>query len=258
MYKSAHDLWDDVDSGAPATSRTARIARHTNLRATRSTGTLAQTRPAPPAPQPPPVPRRNRPTLPPPPPPPLKPSTPSVVKRTRSLLKFRKDSTGVLEGMALWRHRSLVDLRPTEEPKSVIDIDIDNNTDSPELDAEQPYSTLVKRDANGYEGTSDDEEPPASHNQRAPAPPSLPLPPPPPLDTANTTRTLPSRTRKNNLINEGHAAGNPSIFQYGRTLQSRLKRPDRGSRFDRMSITGHMCGPWYDMWGIDNSVRQES
>ncbi len=47
------------------------------------------------------------------------------------------------------------------------------------------------------------------------------------------------------------------LVEYGKTLQSRLRAPDRGSRFDRLSITtGNLCGPWYDMWGADASVPQ--
>lgn len=68
------------------------------------------------------------------------------------------------------------------------------------------------------------------------------------------TRLLKAHVRKNRVEMPTPADG---LLYYGRTLQYRLKKPERGSRFDQVSeITGNMYGPWYDLWGVDSSVRQ--
>jgi hypothetical protein len=68
------------------------------------------------------------------------------------------------------------------------------------------------------------------------------------------TRLVKERGRKTRVEIPNSADG---LLYYGRTLQYRLKKPERGSRFDEVSeITGNMYGPWYDLWGIDSSVRQ--
>lgn len=68
------------------------------------------------------------------------------------------------------------------------------------------------------------------------------------------TRLVKAHGRKNNVEMPTPADG---LLYYGRTLQYRLKKPERGSRFDQVSeITGNMYGPWYDLWGVDSSVRQ--
>ncbi|KAJ8870939.1 hypothetical protein PR048_027241 [Dryococelus australis] len=46
------------------------------------------------------------------------------------------------------------------------------------------------------------------------------------------------------------------LLQYGESLRNRMKKPDRGSRFDHKSqATGNMYGPWYDLWASDESVK---
>ncbi|PSN55567.1 hypothetical protein C0J52_12123 [Blattella germanica] len=82
-----------------------------------------------------------------------------------------------------------------------------------------------------------------------------------PLETAPRlprTRLLKSRNRKNRDVEEEEEPPPADgLLYYGRTLQYRLKKPERGSRFDQVSqTTGNMYGPWYDLWGIDPSVRQ--
>jgi hypothetical protein len=68
------------------------------------------------------------------------------------------------------------------------------------------------------------------------------------------TRLVKERRKKTRAEIPTSADG---LLYYGRTLQYRLKKPERGSRFDEVSeITGNMYGPWYDLWGIDSSVRQ--
>jgi hypothetical protein len=68
------------------------------------------------------------------------------------------------------------------------------------------------------------------------------------------TRLVKAHGKKNRLEMTTSADG---LLYYGRTLQYRLKKPERGSRFDQVSqTTGNMYGPWYDLWGIDSSVRQ--
>lgn len=68
------------------------------------------------------------------------------------------------------------------------------------------------------------------------------------------TRLVKAHVRKNRVEMPTPADG---LLYYGRTLQYRLKKPERGSRFDHVSeITGNMYGPWYDLWGVDSSVRQ--
>jgi hypothetical protein len=68
------------------------------------------------------------------------------------------------------------------------------------------------------------------------------------------TRLVKERGRKTRVEIPTSADG---LLYYGRTLQYRLKKPERGSRFDQVSeITGNMYGPWYDLWGVDSSVRQ--
>ncbi|KAJ1527638.1 hypothetical protein ONE63_007600 [Megalurothrips usitatus] len=117
LYKSALDLWDDVEARRgqdgqrvpppPRPSAAERADRDRSSSMTLPSSAKMRGRPLvpPPAPPPPPVPEANG---------------HAVVKRTKSLLKFRRDTAAaadgsVLEGMALWRHRSLVDVRADED-----------------------------------------------------------------------------------------------------------------------------------------------
>lgn len=48
-----------------------------------------------------------------------------------------------------------------------------------------------------------------------------------------------------------------NLMEYGETLQKRMQSPDRGSKFNEKSQnSGNMYGPWYDLWGLDASVRK--
>ncbi|XP_057342136.1 GATA zinc finger domain-containing protein 14 isoform X2 [Microplitis mediator] len=61
----------------------------------------------------------------------IKSSSPKLIKRTKSFWRFRRDSE-VLEGMALWQHRSLVDIPKTlkrEQSKTERMITNNNNND---------------------------------------------------------------------------------------------------------------------------------
>lgn len=45
------------------------------------------------------------------------------------------------------------------------------------------------------------------------------------------------------------------ILNYSDFMNRRLKYPEGASRLDQTSLTtGHLCGPWYDLWGDDPSV----
>lgn len=46
-----------------------------------------------------------------------------------------------------------------------------------------------------------------------------------------------------------------SLMGYGETLQRRLKDPEYGSKYNDMH-NGNMYGPWYDLWGLDATVRK--
>lgn len=46
-----------------------------------------------------------------------------------------------------------------------------------------------------------------------------------------------------------------NILNYSDFMNRRLKYPEGVSRLDQTSLTtGHLCGPWYDLWGDDPSV----
>lgn len=47
------------------------------------------------------------------------------------------------------------------------------------------------------------------------------------------------------------------LLEYGETLQRRMKSPDHGAVFNEKNPnSGNMYGPWYDLWGLDASVRK--
>lgn len=49
--------------------------------------------------------------------------------------------------------------------------------------------------------------------------------------------------------------GHLNILNYSDFMNRRLKYPEGASRLDQTSLTtGHLCGPWYDLWGDDPSV----
>ncbi|XP_026469300.1 uncharacterized protein LOC113373210 isoform X2 [Ctenocephalides felis] len=64
----------------------------------------------------------------------------SSVKRTRSFWRFGRSDTGILEGMALWKHRDLVDITSNTNankdtmPNGALDGDAENNNPAPKRD----------------------------------------------------------------------------------------------------------------------------
>ncbi|XP_043251422.1 uncharacterized protein LOC122396800 [Colletes gigas] len=65
--------------------------------------------------------------------------SPKLVKRTKSFWRFRRDSD-VLEGMALWQHRSLVDI-----PKMIKKEVKDGNTSTEEIKKQSPEGSPTSR-----------------------------------------------------------------------------------------------------------------
>lgn len=48
-----------------------------------------------------------------------------------------------------------------------------------------------------------------------------------------------------------------ALTDYGETLQRRLKSREIDTKFnDKSPLSGNMYGPWYDLWGLDASVRK--
>ncbi|XP_049854909.1 brain-specific angiogenesis inhibitor 1-associated protein 2-like isoform X1 [Schistocerca gregaria] len=141
---------------------------------------------------------------------------PTIVQRTRSLWKFRRPQNSVngdvLEGMALWQHRSLVDV-----PSAV---ESEEKKTTEEKKTNEKTAVAVQT-----EDLSDSDS-----------------------DESNSNYYL--------LIEDHHRRASVNgLLSYGQTLKKRLSKPDRGSRFDQRSqTTGNMCGPWYDLWGLDESV----
>lgn len=79
-------------------------------------------------------------------------------------------------------------------------------------------------------------------------------------DATENRQFLPrTKLHKTNSNNSNHNKydNESSLMEYGETLQRRLKSPDHGSKFDEKSPhSGNMYGPWYDLWGLDASVRK--
>lgn len=66
-------------------------------------------------------------------------------------------------------------------------------------------------------------------------------------------RTKLTKTNSNNSKYEQDIG----LMEYGETLQKRLKNPEYGAKYDERSPhNGNMYGPWYDLWGLDSSVRK--
>lgn len=56
--------------------------------------------------------------------------------------------------------------------------------------------------------------------------------------------------------NGSHAGQEVGLIDYGESLKRRLKNADHGQRFEEKQHNGNMYGPWYDLWGLDASVRK--
>lgn len=68
-------------------------------------------------------------------------------------------------------------------------------------------------------------------------------------------RTKLHKTNSNGSNNKYDTEG--SLMEYGETLKRRMKSPEHGDKFDEKSPhSGNMYGPWYDLWGLDASVRK--
>lgn len=240
------------------------------------------------------------------------PKSPKLVKRTKSFWKFRRDSE-VLEGMALWQHRSLVDI-----PKMIRkeDKSMDNDEKQRNSDGGSPNSSL------GSEGTITNEHQEPKPAERSHVPEkgdytfeSMPTPAERPKATERSEYRMQSDERtyfignvsrkaiiekerrrsleaKRNMIvaelkenneskrndmmrgrrnyeeeedatlnfSETEASDEESTYSCivvkdqsmpEKTLLPRTKLRREGDR-DR-----NTCGPWYDLWGVDTSVKKK-
>ncbi|XP_063224320.1 uncharacterized protein LOC134532068 isoform X2 [Bacillus rossius redtenbacheri] len=327
LYKSAVDLWDDVNSqyhGRPGGRPVVRQASSLGHLVTSSrAGKDKAAPPQGPAPARPGVAADE-----------VEDDVGSVrgVKRSRSLWRFKrshKDSI-VMEGMSLWRHRSLVDVnsavrdepkkksRPATpvmkvqlsaakiEPQLVSSVDdsegegrpqspmspaADGQDDAPEgRTAREDTPRRFKRtrkdilkecarsldvnddglvsgdDDNADDfGDSSDEDTTLADNetdscivvddhthstlQRQQQQQQLQM---------QNGSLLPRTKLRHSPSKErgGKDEDEDGLLQYGESLRSRMKKPDRGSRFERRSQdTGNMYGPWYDLWPSDESFK---
>ncbi|KAF2882102.1 hypothetical protein ILUMI_24072, partial [Ignelater luminosus] len=67
-------------------------------------------------------------------------------------------------------------------------------------------------------------------------------------------RTKLTKTNSNGSNSNSQEVG---LMNYGESLKRRLKGPEHGSKFDEKSArSGNTYGPWYDLWGLDSSVRK--
>lgn len=241
LYKSALDLWDDVNSQQsshqPHQQKTQSSAKQHRLRHATSANHLLTNQPL---------------SL----PPTSLDDSASVasVKRSKSLWRFRRsqrDEDMILEGMSLWQHRSLVDIPKETEPKR---------------------PTI----------------PPP------PPPPSAPAPPPPPTITRNdvmpsNTITITKQPKLHQIYNidddglaepeldddvescivvDDHTADlTPIPRPKCHTLTPKRERRAitvlaatlQHSHFETKrshspNFNEGICGPWYDLWGVDASV----
>lgn len=68
-------------------------------------------------------------------------------------------------------------------------------------------------------------------------------------------RTKLTKTNSNN--SKSKYEDDNDLMDYGETLQRRIKSPDHGAKFNEKNPnSGNMYGPWYDLWGLDASVRK--
>nr|CAD7408479.1 unnamed protein product [Timema cristinae] len=262
-----------------------------------------------------------------------------TVKRSKSLWKFKrshKDSV-ILEGMSLWRHRSLVDVNdavekeeehkkfrstPVMKTKLVamrteesIETNVDDSGEESETspinentrfsrssetlvpsvsDYHQNGHHIVKRPAmitgnvngsvrtidinddglmnsrhsNDFD-TSDEEDNDENNNgeetescivvndhTRASNLRKQQMNGGSLLPRTKLLRSSTLGSKENILDKKDEANEQDGLQEYGRSLKNRMKKPDRGSRFDHVSqTTGNMYGPWYDLWGMDSSVK---
>lgn len=68
-------------------------------------------------------------------------------------------------------------------------------------------------------------------------------------------RTKLTKTNSNN--SKSKYEDDNDLMDYGETLQRRIRSPDHGAVFNEKNPnSGNMYGPWYDLWGLDASVRK--
>jgi len=247
------------------------------------------------------------------------PKSPKLVKRTKSFWKFRRDSE-VLEGMALWQHRSLVDI-----PKMIRKEDkmTENEDKQRNSDGGSPNSSL------GSEGTITNEhhqheEPKPAERSHVPdkadyAFENLPTPAERPKITERSEYRMPqhpeerayfmgnvsrkaiiekerkrSLEAKRNMIvaelkENNESKRNDAAMSRGRrnydeeedaTLNfSETEASDEESTYSCIVVKDqsmpektllprtklrresdrdrNTCGPWYDLWGVDASVKKK-
>ncbi|KAF5280218.1 hypothetical protein FQA39_LY05352 [Lamprigera yunnana] len=66
-------------------------------------------------------------------------------------------------------------------------------------------------------------------------------------------RTKLTKTNSNGSNTNAEAA----LTNYGESLKRRLKGTENGNKYNETSLrTGNTYGPWYDLWGLDASVRK--
>lgn len=64
-------------------------------------------------------------------------------------------------------------------------------------------------------------------------------------------------TKTNSSNSKSKYEDDNDLMDYGETLQRRIKSPDHGTVFNEKNPnSGNMYGPWYDLWGLDASVRK--
>lgn len=75
-------------------------------------------------------------------------------------------------------------------------------------------------------------------------------------DVIESKQFLP-RTKLTKTNSNNSKSNDNDLMDYGETLQRRIKSPDHGAVFNEKNPnSGNMYGPWYDLWGLDASVRK--
>ncbi|XP_071443564.1 uncharacterized protein IRSp53 isoform X2 [Hetaerina americana] len=143
--------------------------------------------------------------------------------------------------------------------------------DAYHINVEKKDSSIVQRNGCGS-NTQKAVLPNRRKHPPLPPPPPPPLPTPPPLpkghptldldgkDFEKASREIEAQNQKKKVkgslrISTSSHSTTQYLLHYGERIHARLYRPERGSRFDQKSeASGNMCGPWYDLWGVDPSV----
>lgn len=176
LFKSAMDLWEDVvneDNTHATVSRAKSLPK---------AGTLG---------------RFNSQDL-------IEPSpvavTPRTVKRTKSLWRFKNKKNNVLEGMALWKHRSLIDIADTNVPQDAKEENI--------------YSS------------------------------------------AEEVKSVESVIMVEDHVSKDAAIPRTKLIKDPKKKDFQTWNPSRQKEAARWAKEGTVkYGPWYDLWGVDASVK---